>query len=102
MVTRIDRAAWKRIKERVANPGSNTDRATNLASSIRSMNGISERHSATFFKGRSVVPTMGVLEQMTEQFDVAEQRLDETAEEFRARCARRWNTLVRDTEGEAV
>lgn len=66
---RIDRAAWQRIKARVAGPS-----------------------AAIFFKGRSRGATMGVLEQMLDLYDVAPPRLDETDAEFRARCVRRWNS----------
>jgi hypothetical protein len=75
-VSGISRAAWLRIKARVAEP-----------------------RTVTIFKGRSCGPTMGLLEQWADLYDVAVHP-DETDAEFRERVRRRYQTLTIDTRAE--
>ncbi len=77
MRAHIDRAAWKRIKARVAEP-----------------------RSVTVHKGVATGPSFGVLEQLADLYDVGPQRPGETTEHFRQRCASRWNSLTIDTTAE--
>jgi len=77
-MTSIDRAAWQRIKARMAEP-----------------------RTVTVFKGRSIGFTTGLLEEWAEQYDI-EPRPEETDAEFRARCARRWQSVTVDAAGRPV
>jgi hypothetical protein len=79
-VSRIDRAAWKRIKARVAEP---------------------EPRTVTFYKGRSCGYTTGLLEPMADLYAVST-RPDETDAEFRERVRQRYQTLTIDVEGRPI
>jgi len=104
-VIRIDRAAWKRIKARMAEP-----RTDNLPPYLKELLQFADGNrleasgprAVSFRKGCSVGPTVGILEQMADLYDVAPQRPGETAEHFKQRCARRLQSLTRDTTGAEV
>jgi hypothetical protein len=100
-VTRIDRAAWRRIKARMAapTPSGGTIKSVTIDGRDFPVLEASASRTVSFYKGRSVGPTFGILEQMAEMFDVAPQRPGETDEHFKLRCASRWQSLIRDTTG---
>lgn len=79
-MVRIDRAAWQRIKARMAEP-----------------------RTVTLFKGRSVGRTTMMLENWADEFyAMSPPRDGETDVEFRARVVRRWQTITIDTEGRPI
>ncbi len=73
----IDRAAWQRIKARMAEP-------------------------MVIGKGRSVGATVGALETWRGLFDVTPRHPNETDAELRERIVRRWHSITIDADGRPV